>query len=189
MHVITDIFRNQWILWHIVIVGWRSNGWSSDATFQIKSRGLTSTLDRWSYGSDLIATIRSTDASWKPLIAMHLFIERSRPNPPFKYSVLRDGRIGPWIFEKFELSRHQFKCQFSFFVFLMHFCIQGVLEIGFWSREEGEITSWTSISSSKTRNEKPCIRRLIGSFRRLLWVRLHVFVLILHHLVLILHFE
>ena len=44
-------------------------------------------------------------------------------------------------------------------------------------------------SSSEIRNEKPCIRRLIGSFRRLIWVRLFVFILIFHHLVLILHFE
>ena len=38
----------------------------------------------------------------------------------------------------------------------------------------------------KIQNEKPCIRRLIGSFRRLIWVRLFVFILIFHHLVLIL---
>ena len=40
--------------------------------------------------------------------------------------------------------------------------------------------------SSSIRNEKPCIRQLIGSFRRLLWVRLRDFILIFHHLVLIL---
>ena len=44
-------------------------------------------------------------------------------------------------------------------------------------------------SSLESRNENPYIRRLIGSFRRLIWVRLRVFILIFHHLVLILYFE
>ena len=106
----------------------------------------------------------------------------------FKY---RSSRLkeAPLKFQEIWIFQTPFKCQFNFFVFLMHFRIQRPLEIKVWSKEREEITSWTSISSSKTRNEKPCIRRLIGSFRRLISVRLCVFVLTFHHLVLILPFE
>ena len=54
-----------------------------------------------------------------------------------------------------------------------------------WKKSSLELQT----SSSEIQNEKPCIRRLIGSFRRLIWVRLFVFILIFHHLVLILDFE
>ena len=54
-----------------------------------------------------------------------------------------------------------------------------------WKKSSLELQT----SSSEIQNEKPCIWRLIGSFRRLIWVRLFVFILRFHHLVLILHFE
>ena len=80
-------------------------------------------------------------------------------------------------------------CGVCFPVFVSHLCFQWTLEFKLWLREKEEITSWTPSSSLKIRNEKPCIRRLIGLFRRLLWVRLRDFILIFHHLVLILVLE
>ena len=106
----------------------------------------------------------------------------------FKYRFSR-RKEAPLNLREIRTVQTPIRVPFEFIAFLMHFRIRGALEIGFWLKEKGEIISWTSILSSKTRNEKPCIWRLIGSFRRLLWVRLCVFILIFHHLVLILQFK
>ena len=94
-----------------------------------------------------------------------------------------------WIFVKFDLFRPPFHVSFDS---LYSWCISASIEClkskFYWKRKKNSHLKLQFLSS-ETRNEKPCIRRLIGSFRRLIWVRLRVFILIFHHLVLILHFE
>ena len=74
----------------------------SDAPLHTIRRGYILNLHQRSNRCDLIAPFQSMDASSRPLIAMRLFIGRSRPNLPFKYIVLRDGKLCPLIFENFE---------------------------------------------------------------------------------------
>ena len=98
--ITAKITYDRWTLQHIAIVGLRSNGWSSEATFQIKTRVLTWAFDRWSDGCDLIAPFRSNDASSRSLIAMHLFIERLGPISPLNNVIFATERIA------LELSRN-----------------------------------------------------------------------------------
>ena len=107
----------------------------------------------------------------------------------YKFSVLRDGNVPLDFRVKSNCLDTTIQVSIDLFIFLTHFHVRGAFEIENWSRGEGEITSWTPSLSSKSQNEKPWIRWLIGSFQRLLWVRLCVFILIFHYLVLILHFE
>ena len=66
-----------------------------DATFQMKTRGLTSAFHRRSDAPDLIAMIGSMDASSRPSIVRRLFIGRSRPKINSINTVLRDRKKCP----------------------------------------------------------------------------------------------
>ena len=126
--------------------------------------------------------------SW-PLMAMRLFIQRSRPKINSLNTVLRDGKNCPWNFEKLDLFRHPFHVPFDSLCSWPISASKDYLKSKFdWERKKKSHLGLQFLSS-KTQNEKPCIRRLIGSLQRLIWVRLRVFILIFHHLVLILHFE
>ena len=80
-----EITRDQWDDQHITIIGLKPKRGSNDTSFQIKTSGLISALHRRSDAPYLTVTIRSMDTSSPPLIKRRLFIERSRPNPSFKY--------------------------------------------------------------------------------------------------------
>ena len=88
----------------------------------------------------------------------------------------------PWIFRKFDLFT------LSFHVPLVSWCSSCIsasiecLKSNFDRERRKNSHLELQFSSSKTRNEKPCIRRLIRSFQSLIWVRLRVFILIFHHL-------
>ena len=103
--------------------------------------------------------------------------------------VLCDGRTCPWNFKKFKLFRHPLHVPFDSLCSYCIFASKDYLKSKFDRERRKKSHLELQNSSSKMRNEKPCIWQLIGSFQRLIWVRLRVFILIFHHLVLILHFE
>ena len=51
----------------------------------------------------------------------------------------------PVDFRQIRLLYFFISCVVWFWVFLTHFCVQGLLEIKVWLKERGEFTSWTSI--------------------------------------------
>ena len=94
-----------------------------------------------------------------------------------------------WIFAKFSLCRPPIHMSFVSLYSWLISAPRELLKSNFDRKKKKNSHLELQTLSSKTRNEKPCIRWLIGSFRRLILVILRVFILIFHHLVLILHFE
>ena len=181
--ITVQIYRDRWILQSITIVGLRSNGGSNDASFQIKTKGMISALHQRSNAPNTIATIRPMDASSEASIVRSIFIQPLRSSLTFLNAVLRDGRTCPWIFRKFDLFTLSLHVPF---VSWCSWCISASIEClkSKFDRERRKNSHLElQTTSSETRNEKPSIRRLIGSFRRLIWVKLRVFILIFHHLV------
>ena len=129
--------------------------------------------------------IRSTDTRSRPLIAIINSIWRSTSNSDFIKRVLRDVKNRPRSNLKFSMFMNSFRVPFvSACSQLNSASIECIYFNFYWkTREKSSLELQTS--SSEFRNEKPWIRRLIGSFRRLIWVRLVDFILIFHHLTLI----
>ena len=106
----------------------------------------------------------------------------------FKFSSSRREER-PMDFNEIQIVYATISCAVCFLVFLMHFRIHWMHEIKLWSREKEEFTSWTSNFVFGNWEWKAMHPTINWSFRRLIWVRLRVFILIFHHLELILHFE
>ena len=139
--------------------------------------------------SPSIMMFRSIDTWSRLLILRRPFIGRLRPNSTSLNVVLRDGRSRLWIFIKFNLCRPSIHVLFDSLYSWLISASKHYLKSKF-DKENKEISHLElQFLSSETQNERPCIRRLIGSFQRLIWVRLRVFILVFHHLVLILHFK
>ena len=119
--------------------------------------------------------IRPKDVSSWPLIAMSPWDQWPRLFLTSLNVILCDGKRHTWFFEKFLLFRPPFHVPF---VSWCSWCISASIEC-LKSNFDREIRKKSHLelqfSSSETRNEKPCIPRLIGSFWRLIWVTLHFF--------------
>ena len=173
---------------HIMIVGLKSNGRSNESSFQIKINGSISTLQKQSDGHQEEKSFRSNDV-WSWLSIVSIFIKRPRPISFLLSVVLCNERSGPWFFIKFFVFKQSFRVPFDFECSWLISTSKDHLKSKFDRGRRKKSHLELEFLSSSTRNEKPCIRRLIGSFRRLIWVRLCDFILIFHHLVLILHFD
>ena len=142
-----------------------------------------------SNGHKAKASIHPKDVSSRPLIAMSPWDQRPCLFLTSLNVVLRDGENSPWILENFLFFTFSLHVSFDSKCSWLISASKDYLKSKFyWKRKENSHLELQT-SSSEPRNEKPCIRRLIGSFRRLIWVILRVFILIFHHLVIILHFE
>ena len=148
-----------------------------------------STVHQWSDDHHTETTIGSTDVWSRPSIAMHSFIQRPRPILTSLNAVLRDRKNDLWIFEKFELSRHAIHMPFDSLYSWPISASKDYLESKFDRERRKKSHLELQFLSSKIQNKKSSIWRLIGLFRRLICVRLRVFILIFHYLMLILHVE
>ena len=151
--VTIEINRDRWTHQIIKTIWWRSN--ECDQTTLLFTRatwthpdphsviGLSRLNRVVSIKRYLISTL-DRDATGDPTITplfSYILNCSSNGNVPLDFQV-KSNSLNTTIQASIDL-----------FLFLMHFCVRGAFEIENWSRDQGEITSWTPSSSSKIRNE------------------------------------
>ena len=141
---------------------------------------------RWRFDDHHKTTIHPIGRTIATVDCDGLFIGRLRSKIIFYKNRSSRRRTGPRLLIKYSLFSQPFRMPL---VSCCYWCISASIEClkSSFDRERRKKSHLElQFLSSSIWNEMPCIRRLIGSFRRLIWVRLRDFILIFHHLVLIL---
>ena len=184
-----EIILDRWKLRHIMTALWRLNGRNQMKQFLLHAMRINRDPPSVIGRSPSLATIRSNGASSWPLMAMNPWDQRPCLFHTYLKTVIHDGTNCPWSIIKFSLFRASFRepfdSEYSWCISASNECLKSKFDRRRRKKSHLEL----QFLSSSIWNEKPCIRWLIGSFRRLIWVRLRDFILIFHHLVLILHFK